>query len=64
MNAQFENLQFIPIVPGNYYVTRGVNNSTLGVINQGLNARELMTEWTIKINDEILRKRNEFNLNN
>jgi ABC-type glycerol-3-phosphate transport system substrate-binding protein len=64
LRAQFDNLQFIPIVPGNYYVTRGINNSTLGVINQGLNARELMTEWTIKINDEILRKRNEFNLNN
>ena len=64
LKTQFKNLHFIPIVPGNYYVTRGVNNSTLGVINQGANARELMTEWTIKINDEILRKRNEFNLNN
>ena len=64
LKTQFENLQFIPIVPGNYYVTRGLSNSSLGVINQGANARELMTEWTIKINDEILRKRNEFNLNN
>ena len=64
LTTQFENLKFIPIVPGNYYVTRGLSNSTLGVINHGANARELMTEWTIKINDEILRKRNEFNLNN
>jgi ABC-type glycerol-3-phosphate transport system substrate-binding protein len=64
LKAQFENLKFIPIVPGNYYVTRGLTNSSLGVINHGANARELMTEWTIKINDEILRKRNEFNLNN
>ena len=39
-------------------------NTTQGVINHGSNARELMTEWTIKINDEILRKRNEFDLNN
>ena len=64
LTTQFKNLKFIPIVPGNYYVTRGLSNSSLGVINHGENARELMTEWTIKINDEILRKRNEFNLNN
>lgn len=64
LTEQFENLQFIPIVPGNYYVTRGLTNSQLGVINHGKNARELMTEWTIKINEEILRKRNEFDLNN
>lgn len=64
LTTQFENLKFIPIVPGNYYVTRGVNNSIRGVVDHGENARELMTEWTIKINDEILRKRTEFDLNN
>lgn len=64
LKTQFKNLKFIPIVPGNYYVTRGVNNSIRGVVDHGENARELMTEWTIKVNDEILRKRNEFNLNN
>jgi len=64
LTTQFENLKFIPIVPGNYYVTRGINNSIRGVVDHGENARELMTEWTIKINDEILRKRTEFDLNN
>ena len=64
LTTQFKNLQFIPIVPGNYYVTRGINNSIRGVVDHGENARELMTEWTIKINDEILRKRTEFDLNN
>lgn len=64
LESQFKNVKFIPIVPGNYYVTRGINNSTRGVIDHGENARELLTEWTIKINDEILRKRNEFDLNN
>ena len=64
LESQFEWLQFIPIVPGNYYVTRGVNNSIRGVIDRGENARELLTEWTIKINEEILRKRNEFYQNN
>ena len=64
LKAQFANLKFIPIVPGNYYVTRGLNNSTRGVIDRGENARELLTEWTIKINDEITRKREEFAKNN
>ena len=64
LKTQFNNLKFIPIVPGNYYVTRGINNSTRGVIDRGENARELLTEWTIKINDEILRKRTEFKMYN
>lgn len=64
LEEQFEWLQFIPIVPGNYYVTRGMTNFTRGVIDHGENARELLTEWTIKINDEITRKREEFFLNN
>ncbi len=64
LESQFEWLKFIPIVPGNYYVSRGLTNSIRGVIDRGENARELLTEWTIKINDEILRKRNEFYKNN
>lgn len=64
LESQFEWLQFIPIVPGNYYVTRGLTNSIRGVIDDGANAREVLSEWTIKINDEILRKRNEFYQNN
>jgi ABC-type glycerol-3-phosphate transport system substrate-binding protein len=57
------DIEFIPVVPGNYYVARGLTNSVRGVIDNGENARELLTEWTIKVNDEILRKRKEFYLN-
>ena len=64
LEDQFGWLKFIPIVPGNYYVTRGLTNSVRAVIDDGANAREMLTEWTIKINSEILRKRNEFYLNN
>ncbi len=64
LEEQFGYLKFIPIVPGNYYVTRGLNNSIRGVIDHNENARELLTEWTVKINEEILRKRNEFYQNN
>lgn len=64
LEEQFSYLQFIPVVPGNYYVNRGLTNSIRGVIDNGENARELLTEWTIKVNAEITRKRNEFFLNN
>lgn len=64
LESQFAELQFIPVVPGNYYVGRGLTNSTRGVIDNGENPRELLTEWTIKVNAEIARKRNEFHLNN
>lgn len=64
LETQFGWMKFIPIVPGNYYVTRGITNSIRAVIDDGANAREMLTEWTIKINDEILRKRNEFYQNN
>ena len=64
LEGQFAWLKFIPIVPGNYYVSRGLTNAHRGVIDHGENARELLSEWTIKINDEILRKRHEFYQNN
>ena len=55
---------YIPIVPGNYYVTRGLSNATRAVIYEGVSARETLREWNEKINSEITRKRNEFSLNN
>ncbi len=64
LEEQFGWIRFIPIVPGNYYVSRGITNSIRGVIDNGENPRELLTEWTIKVNDEILRKRKEFHMNN
>ena len=64
LEEQISYLEFLPIVPGNYYVTRGLTNCTRGVIYDGENARELLTEWTIRINDEIHRKRMEFYQNN
>ena len=64
LEDQFEWLEFIPVVPGNYYVSRGLTNTSRGIIDNGENAREQLTEWTIKVNDEITRKRNEFYKNN
>lgn len=62
--SQIEQMVYIPIVPGNYYVTRGLSNATRAVIYEGVSARETLREWSEKINSEITRKRNEFSLNN
>ena len=64
LKEQASHLEFLPIVPGYYYVTRGLQNAKRGVIYENENARELLSEWNIKINDELLRKRLEFELNN
>lgn len=64
LEDQASKIQFIPIVPGDYYVSRGVTNASRGVIYDGGNPRELLTEWTIKINDELRRKHLEFHKNN
>ncbi len=64
LQDQMEYIKFIPIVPGDYYVSRGIQNVSRGVIYDGENPRELLTEWTIKINDELRRKYLEFHKNN
>lgn len=64
LEEQASKIEFIPIVPGDYYVGRGVTNATRGVIYNGENPREILTEWTIKINDELRRKYLEFHKNN
>lgn len=64
LKDQMEHLVYVPIIPGNYYVTRGVENTYRGVVNEEENVRELLQGWTKKINKEITRKRNEFFENN
>ncbi len=64
LKEQASYLEFLPIVPGYYYVTRGLQNAKRGVIYDNENPRELLTEWNTKINDELRRKRLEFQLNN
>ncbi len=61
---QIEYMEYIPIVPGNYYINRGIDNTFRGVVYDGENVRELLTSWTVRINDEITRKRAEFYKNN
>ena len=60
LQEQMDRLEYVPIIPGNYYVSRGVENTFRGVVNDGKRVKDLLNEWTIKINAEITRKRKEF----
>ncbi len=57
-------LEFVPVVPGDYFINRGLTFITREAYNAGTNIREMMEEWTVKINEEMARKRREFYKNN
>ncbi|MBP5520404.1 MAG: extracellular solute-binding protein [Treponema sp.] len=52
----------VPEVPGSYYTARHVVNATRRIINYKDDERETLIDYTRKINEEINRKRREFNL--
>jgi len=52
----------IPEIAGGYYTGRNLENAFREVVNKNLNPREVLTEYVIKINKEITKKRQEFGL--
>ena len=52
----------IPNVPGSYYTNRHVVNGIRKVVNEQDDPRETLIDYARKINDELTRKRQEFNL--
>lgn len=52
----------VPEVPGSYYTPRHVVNAARKIVNEKEDARETLIDYTRKINEEIIRKRQEFNL--
>jgi ABC-type glycerol-3-phosphate transport system substrate-binding protein len=51
-----------PEVPGGYFVSRHITNAARRVLNDGEDTRETMLDYTITINDELIKKRKEFGL--
>ena len=49
-------------VPGGYYTGRHITNAIRKVINDKDDARETIQDYIITINEEITKKRNEFDL--
>ncbi len=62
LNESMEDTVGVPEVPGSYYTPRHVVNATRRVINEKDDARETLIDFTRKINEELTRKRQEFNL--
>ena len=52
----------VPEVPGSYYTPRHVVNAVRKIVNEQDDARETLIDYTRKINEELVRKRQEFNL--
>ncbi|MCR5435965.1 MAG: extracellular solute-binding protein [Treponema sp.] len=52
----------IPEVPGSYYTGRHIANAIRNVVYMNEDPREILIEYTRKINEELKRKRQEFNL--
>ena len=52
----------VPEVPGSYYTPRHVVNGIRRVINSKDDPRETLIDYSRKINEELTRKRQEFNL--
>ena len=59
---QWSKVHEMPQVAGSYIVGREIENTYREVINNYYNARETLVEYCGNINDEINRKRKEFDL--
>ena len=62
LKAQFEWVQGIPEVPGGYFTGRHLLNAFYKVVNNQVEPREALMDYTQYIQDEIRTKRKEFGL--
>ena len=51
-----------PEVPGGYFVSRHITNAVRRILNEGQDTRETLLDYTLTINDELIKKRKEFGL--
>lgn len=62
IKAQREWVKEVPELVGGYYVSRSIVNAFRNVTNNHTNPREMLFYYNDQINDEIWRKRIEYNL--
>jgi ABC-type glycerol-3-phosphate transport system substrate-binding protein len=51
-----------PEVPGGYFVSRHIINAVRRILNEGEDTRETLLDYSLTINDELIKKRKEFGL--
>jgi ABC-type glycerol-3-phosphate transport system substrate-binding protein len=52
----------VPEVPGGYFISRHITNAARRILNEGQDTRETLLDYTLTINDELIKKRKEFGL--
>jgi len=57
---QWESIENNPQVPGNYFISRNINNAFRKVVNEYANPRETLNKYNKYMNDELYRKQQEF----
>lgn len=62
LNEQWNQTVGIREVPGGYYTGRHIANAVRKVLNDKDDARETIIDYSIKIDDELTKKRKEFGL--
>lgn len=62
LNEQWDQTVGIREVPGGYYTGRHISNAIRKVINDKDDTRETIIDYSIKIDDEIVKKRKEFGM--
>ena len=62
LNAQWDQTVGIREVPGGYYSGRHISNAIRKVINDKDDTRETIIDYSIKIDEEITKKRKEFGM--
>ncbi len=62
LDAQWNQTRGIREVPGGYYTGRHISNAIRKVINDKDDTRETIIDYSIKIDEEIIKKRKEFGL--
>lgn len=60
--TSWEQVTDTPKIPGDYYITRMVNNAYRAVVYHGQNPREALLRYSGEMDKEIQRKRVEYNV--
>ncbi|MCR5503052.1 MAG: extracellular solute-binding protein [Lachnospiraceae bacterium] len=62
LNEQWDSTRGIREVPGGYFTGRHISNAIRKVINDKDDSRETIIDYSIKIDEEITKKRREFGM--
>ncbi|MBR4529540.1 MAG: extracellular solute-binding protein [Lachnospiraceae bacterium] len=62
LNAQWDETRGIREVPGGYFTGRHISNAIRKVINEKVDSRETIIDYSIMIDEEIEKKRREFGM--